>query len=68
MSMWRKMREDYNVSIKEVASDNKKTKQFISQCELGKKKMPIELQIYYLRNFKRNELDETIADYLMSIL
>lgn len=68
MSMWRKMREDYNVSIKQVASDNKKTKQFISQCELGKKKMPTCLQIYYLQNFKRNKTDEEIADYLKGIL
>lgn len=64
MSMWRKMRIENKITISQIAKENGKTRQFISQCELGQKKMPKDLQIYYLTKFRRNYIDDIIVNFL----
>ena len=66
-TMWRKIRIEKGLTVKQVAIDLKVSEKCISKYELGTKPMPIYAQIYYLK-MRGLEIDLMNAKYLQSVL
>lgn len=62
-SMWKKIREDAGLTQMQFAEKVGSSKNTISQYETGYRKMPIRLQIEYLK-LRNSSKDKMIIDYL----
>ena len=66
-NMWRNIRIEHNLSIKDVAEEIGCTRQMVSYMELGRRKKSLEYQIFILelRGFEEDIIN---ANYLKEIL
>ena len=62
-SMWKKIREEYGLSMQQFGAKYNYNRQNIWHFEKGDRPMPINLQIEYLK-LRNSEQDKIIINYL----